>query len=98
MARGVTRADVAAARTSTAVVGHVLDDRLAAEGRRRGLTVLTATSGWDVECEAAVLKESLRLRVRRLCLARATERAMGCAGIPGGRLARPPLTTVAQPA
>lgn len=46
--------------------------RLADEARRRGLTLLTATSAWDAERELAAVEELVRLRVLGLCLAPAT--------------------------
>lgn len=46
--------------------------RTADEARRRGLTLLTATSAWDADREVAAVEELVRLRVRGLCLAPAT--------------------------
>lgn len=62
-------------------------DRLAAEATRRGLTLLTTTSGWDAQREVAAVEEFVALRVRGLCLAPAAspppaERTLREAGVP----------------
>lgn len=61
--------------------------RLAAEAGRRGLTLLTTTSGWDPEREVAAVEEFVALRVRGLCLAPAggtpaAERTIRESGVP----------------